>query len=140
MFCIRKYFIEYRSLSTDSAPNCYDYMRFPIRLWLTYGSLRWTSVVWRSDPVNLSEPARTHITQNFTYIGVYYFINPSEGKVWFWYSVEVNQFLSYNLHITEGRKMRINVCYSELYTLPLSVVRYIIFIALSKWCLLVWLI
>ena len=33
------YHIRMFSFSTFIVPNGYDYMRFPVRLWLSYGSL-----------------------------------------------------------------------------------------------------
>ena len=71
------FFIRIFLFSTGLAPNCYKYMRFPVRLWL-----RWTSVVWQSEPVHLGEPVRTHII--ICYRGVYYFTKPSEGTVLKW--------------------------------------------------------
>ena len=33
------FIFEYISFSTSPARNCYDYMRFSVRIWFTYGSL-----------------------------------------------------------------------------------------------------
>ena len=33
------------SFGTRLDLNYYDYMKFPVRLWLTYGSLKWTGAV-----------------------------------------------------------------------------------------------
>ena len=81
-------------MNTGSAPNRYDYMKFPFRLWLTYGLFRWTGAVWLSEPAHLGELVRTHIIQSFIYRGAYYFTEPSEGTISF--GREVNLFLSYN--------------------------------------------
>ena len=53
-------------------------------------------MVWRSESLRLGELVWTHIIQCFVYKVVYYFTEPSEVKVRFWKSLEVNQLLSYN--------------------------------------------
>ena len=101
-------------------------MRFPVRLWLAYGSLRWTGTIWQCEPAHLSEPICPHIIQSFIWGKVfknrsskicrrqplkkfylihswiftpfieYYFNDPNKGTGWFWNGLEVNQFLSYH--------------------------------------------
>ena len=39
-FLFECFIFEYISFSTVPALNRYDYMGFPVRLWLTYGSLK----------------------------------------------------------------------------------------------------
>ena len=74
--------LEQSSFSTGPAPNRYDYMIFSIRLWFTYGSLRNTGAVWRSEPVHLEEQIRTHVIQRFIFIKEFtFFYEPSEGTV-----------------------------------------------------------
>ena len=69
-------------------------MRFPLRLWSTYSSLRWTGLFWQSEQAHLSEQVPTHIIQSFIYRRIYYFSEPSEAAVWFLVRSRVNQFLS----------------------------------------------
>ena len=61
---------EYISFSTGPAPKAHGYMRSPVRSWLTYGLVRSTGLVWRSEPVHLGEVVWTNIIQRFTYKGV----------------------------------------------------------------------
>ena len=83
-----KIFIQYRS---GAKKLCLYLVSSPLmaHVWFTW----WTGVVWQIEAAHLGEPVRTHIS--FT-IGVYYFTEPSKRTVWFWHSLEVNQFLSYN--------------------------------------------
>ena len=46
------------------------------RIGFIYGSL-----VWKSKPVHLGEPLRTHIVQSLIYRGVYYFTEQREETV-----------------------------------------------------------
>ena len=48
MFYILIHFMQYRSNQ-----NRFDYMAFPVRLWLTYGLLKRTNAFWRREPVHL---------------------------------------------------------------------------------------
>ena len=66
------YFIWIFPMSTGLAPNRYDYMRFPIRIWLNYVLLRWAGAFCQSKPVYLGALARTHTIQIFIYGGVHY--------------------------------------------------------------------
>ena len=76
-----KFYIQISSLSTGLTTNGYGYMRFSVRLWLSYGSLRWTGAVWQSEPVH--QLVRTHINQIFIYVGVYYIAETNEVTVSF---------------------------------------------------------
>ena len=64
---------------TGLALNQYNYMRFPVSLWLTYGSFRWISVVWQSKLVHLGEPVWIHIIQILLFRTVRYFAESNEG-------------------------------------------------------------
>ena len=98
----RDYFYNYNVL-IDSNSNIFTQYRsgakmlflylifspFMAHLWFTW----WTGAVWQIETAHLGEPVRTHIS---FIIGVYYFTEPSKRTVWFWDSLEVNQFVSYN--------------------------------------------
>ena len=63
MFCIQIF-----SFCTGLSVNNYYHVRFPVCLWFTYGSLRWTGAVWQSEPVHLDELVWTHTVITFIYI------------------------------------------------------------------------
>ena len=64
---LRMYHMRMFSLSTGLAPDSNDYIRFLVRLWLTYCSLTtdYCELVWSGEPVHLGEPVRIHITVFF---------------------------------------------------------------------------
>ena len=78
--------------STDLVSNRYDYMRFRMRLWLTFGSLmvHLTELMWFS----------VLILWKLWFI-VEFTILPSKVKEpsKFWYDLGVNQFMSNNQHL-----------------------------------------
>ena len=52
MASFRSYYIRIFSFTTGPAPDLYGYIRYPVRLWFTYGSLRWNWCVleqWTSS-------------------------------------------------------------------------------------------
>ena len=54
------FILKYISFSTNPASNCFNYIWFPVQLWLiTYGSLRWANAVCQSEWVHLGEPLQT---------------------------------------------------------------------------------
>ena len=65
----------------------------------------------KNEPVHLEEPVLNHIIQSFIYREVYYFTEPSEGMVVFWFSLKVKQFLSNN----QPLKLVIGMIYWFLY-------------------------
>ena len=67
----------------QSVPEPLWYMRFPVCLLLTYGSLRGIGAFQRIKPVRLGEPVRTHMIQTLIYGGVHYFAEPSEASLSF---------------------------------------------------------
>ena len=65
------------SLSTSLARTA---MRFLVRLWFTYGALRWTGV---SDEVKQLRWSSPDLYNSLLYREIYYFAEPSEGTVSF---------------------------------------------------------
>ena len=103
MFCIQIF-----SFCTGLSVNNYYHVRFPVCLWFTYGSLRWTGAVWRSETVYLDELVWTHTVITFIYrhFAVKEHFQVKEQPD-FWYGLEANQFLSYNQPIRMfSRKMQ----------------------------------
>ena len=43
----------YFQSSMGLASNCYDFIRFPIRIWLNNYSLKWAGAVWQCELVHL---------------------------------------------------------------------------------------
>ena len=76
------YHIWIFSFSGGLAPNHHYYLRFPVRLLLTYSSL--SELVWAKWTVHLGQAVKTHIThiiQIIIYRTVYYFAKSSYRMV-----------------------------------------------------------
>ena len=59
-----------------------------------YGSPGWTDAFWRIQPVH--QMSQSGVINPKFYLWVCYFTESSDRSVWLWYSLEVNQYLSYN--------------------------------------------
>ena len=134
MFCIQTF-----SFCTGLSVNNYYYVRFPVCLWFTYGSLRWTGAVWRSEPVHLDELVWTHTVMTFIYRHLHFAVKEHYiskwrnslifGMVWKWTNFShiispsecfqekynLNNFLFHLLSLTWKKHSNLSISYTYIH-------------------------
>lgn len=105
------YLIRIFSFRAGVSPDCDNYIRFPVHLWVICGSLRWTGGFWWSEPIHLGEPVQFNIIKILIEEITILASQVKSGLI-FWYGLEVKQFLLYNISLIEppvSHKWAINI-------------------------------